>query len=135
LSARIPCEATEGRLANFRKSGGDQILTLQRLIYSAEHPVNWAEPAGPRASGFTVGQGSRLGGDDVTGRSPETSSAADSSSQSVRRLLIIMMAAGPTMTTNTPGKMKITSGKIILTEVCCAFSSAICIRLTRIMSD
>ena len=49
--------------------------------------------------------------------------------------LIIMMAAGPTMTTNTPGKMKITSGKIILTDVCWAFSSAICRRLTRIVSD
>lgn len=38
---------------------------------------------------------------------------------------IIMIAAGPTRTTKIPGKMKSTSGKIILTAVAAAFSSAI----------
>ena len=35
-----------------------------------------------------------------------------------------MIAAGPTSTTKMPGKMKITSGKISLTAVLAAFSSA-----------
>ena len=46
-----------------------------------------------------------------------------------------MMAAGPTSTTKMPGKMNSTSGKIILTAVWAAFSSANWLRLTRILSD
>ena len=43
-------------------------------------------------------------------------------------------AAGPTSTTKIAGKMKITSGKISLTAVLAAFSSAICCRRVRIES-
>ena len=40
----------------------------------------------------------------------------------------MVMAAGPTSTTKMPGKMNITSGKISLTAVLAAFSSASCRR-------
>ena len=49
--------------------------------------------------------------------------------RSLRYILIklryILIAAGPTRTMKIPGKMKITSGKIIFTAVFAAFSSAI----------
>ncbi len=48
--------------------------------------------------------------------------------------LIIVIAAGPTSTTKIAGKMKSTSGKMSLTAVLAAFSSAICRRLVRIES-
>src|SRR5262245_6668275 len=52
----------------------------------------------------------------------------------VNILRYISIAAGPTSTTKIPGKMNSTSGKISLTAVLAAFSSANCRRRVRIES-